>query len=261
MSSASPRGSATALARVAILALAVTVAACSRSEPEVSKPRASAPVEAPQRVEAAVPAAETTEGLRERLARQEAASKLFDKAEPVKASEPVKTPEPVKKAEPVKIAEPVKKAEAVNKPEPVKKAEPVKAPEPAKADPPKSEAVKPQVAKAAEPHKGEAEKLAAPRVEPKAPPRPATTPAPAVARLVSRVDPEFPREAVQAGTESGSVKARLTLDAAGNVAGVEVIEAFPRRVFDRAVVRALSQWRYSEGAAGRLVDVEIAFKR
>jgi outer membrane biosynthesis protein TonB len=38
-----------------------------------------------------------------------------------------------------------------------------------------------------------------------------------------------------------------------------VIEAKPRRLFDRAVVRALSDWKYSAGAADRTVEVEIAF--
>jgi TonB family protein len=81
-----------------------------------------------------------------------------------------------------------------------------------------------------------------------------------VTRLVNRVDPDFPREASSAGIEEGIVKARMTLDASGSVARVEIVEARPRRVFDRAVIRALSQWRYNEGAAGRTVDMEIAFK-
>ena len=63
-----------------------------------------------------------------------------------------------------------------------------------------------------------------------------------------------------AGVDQGSVKARMTLDSSGNVTRVEVLEANPRRVFDRAVVRALSQWRYNDGAAGRTVDMEIAFQ-
>ena len=37
------------------------------------------------------------------------------------------------------------------------------------------------------------------------------------------------------------------------------MEARPRRVFDRAVVRALSQWRYNAGTEGRTVDMEVAF--
>ena len=75
------------------------------------------------------------------------------------------------------------------------------------------------------------------------------------------MDPEFPREAVQAGVDRGNVKARMTLDAGGNVTRVDVVEAAPRRMFDRAVVRALSQWRFSDGAAGRTVETEVDFKR
>jgi protein TonB len=86
-------------------------------------------------------------------------------------------------------------------------------------------------------------------------------PVAATTRLVQRVEPEFPREAIQAGAEKGLVQARLTLDERGNVTRVEVLEANPRRVFDRSVIRALSQWRYTDGAAGRNVEVEIAFKK
>ena len=79
--------------------------------------------------------------------------------------------------------------------------------------------------------------------------------------MLTRVDPEFPREAVKAGADSGSFRARMTLDAGGVVTRVDIVEAMPRRVFDRAVVQALSQWRFSEGAAGRTVETEVAFRR
>jgi protein TonB len=92
-------------------------------------------------------------------------------------------------------------------------------------------------------------------------PAPAPAAAAAPTRLVTRVDPEFPREAVLAGAASGNVKARVTLDATGSVTRVDVVEAVPRRVFDRAVTRALTQWKYNEGAPGRTVDIEIEFKR
>ena len=84
---------------------------------------------------------------------------------------------------------------------------------------------------------------------------------PADATLVSRVEPEFPREAVQAGADRGVVKARMTLDGSGEVTRVEVLEANPRRVFDRAVVKTLSQWKFNPGNAGRAVEIEIEFKR
>jgi len=80
-------------------------------------------------------------------------------------------------------------------------------------------------------------------------------------RPVHRVDPDFPSEAVKAGASKGKVTARMTLDAAGKVTNVEIVDAIPRRLFDRAVQRALVDWRYAEGSAGRIVEVEIAFKQ
>ena len=78
-------------------------------------------------------------------------------------------------------------------------------------------------------------------------------------RPVSKVDPEFPREAQLASVDKGRVKARLTIDATGEVTRVDIVEANPRRVFDRAVTRSLSQWRYEAGPAGRTVEVDLDF--
>jgi protein TonB len=89
----------------------------------------------------------------------------------------------------------------------------------------------------------------------------AATPALADAQLVTRVEPEFPREASQAGVDKGKVKARMTLDAKGEVVRVEILEAAPRRIFDRAVTRTLSQWKFNAGAEGRQAEVEIDFTR
>jgi protein TonB len=79
-------------------------------------------------------------------------------------------------------------------------------------------------------------------------------------RPVSKIDPEFPREAQLASVEKGRVKARLTIDASGEVTRVDIVESNPRRVFDRAVVRSLSQWRYERGAEGRTIEVDLDFK-
>jgi protein TonB len=81
------------------------------------------------------------------------------------------------------------------------------------------------------------------------------------AQLVSKVDPEFPREAVQAGADKGLVKARMTVDQSGEVVRVEILEAQPRRVFDRAVVKTLSQWKFNPGANGRTVEIDVNFTR
>ncbi|MFZ3322762.1 MAG: energy transducer TonB [Usitatibacter sp.] len=78
---------------------------------------------------------------------------------------------------------------------------------------------------------------------------------------VSRVDPEFPREAISAGADTGKVKARMTIDATGEVTRVEIIEANPRRLFDRAVVKTLSQWKFSPGSEGRTMEIDVNFRR
>ena len=80
-------------------------------------------------------------------------------------------------------------------------------------------------------------------------------------QLVSKVQPEFPKEALQAGVDHGHVKARMTLDATGEVTRVEIVEANPRRVFDRAVMRTLAMWRYNAGEANRAVEIDVDFQR
>ena len=77
--------------------------------------------------------------------------------------------------------------------------------------------------------------------------------------LIHRVEPKWPREALQENV-SGAVRARLTIDAQGRVTDVVVLRAYPRRLFERPVVEALSQWRYNEGAAGRSAESEITFQ-
>src|SRR5258708_35365197 len=79
-------------------------------------------------------------------------------------------------------------------------------------------------------------------------------------QVVERVQPEFPREADKAGVNDGHVKARMTIDASGEVTRVEVLEATPRRIFDREVVRALSQWRFAKGSDARAMEVDLDFK-
>jgi periplasmic protein TonB len=83
----------------------------------------------------------------------------------------------------------------------------------------------------------------------------------AEAQLVSKVDPEFPKEAVQAGESKGHVKARMTLSGTGEVVRVEILEAQPRRVFDRAVVKTLALWKYNQGADNRQIEIEVDFHR
>ncbi|GAB3243327.1 TonB family protein [Chitinimonas naiadis] len=90
-------------------------------------------------------------------------------------------------------------------------------------------------------------------------PAPVAPPAPN-RKPVYRESPEFPREASRNGVEFGSVKARMTVNEAGQVVKVDILEAKPRRVFDRAVVTALSKWKFQQAASGFTVDTEVEFK-
>jgi protein TonB len=45
------------------------------------------------------------------------------------------------------------------------------------------------------------------------------------------------------------------------VTAVAIVDAQPRRVFDRAVTRTLARWTFEPGAGDRTTDVEIAFRR
>jgi protein TonB len=203
------------------------------------KARANAPLQVPQaRPDAKADTAEANEALKERLARQEAATKLFDKSKPEPAA--IRAEPAAARAEPAR-SEPAPQRQT----ELVKTAAAAPAPAPAPAKLPEAAPAKPKV---------ENVKLAS------AAPTTLPAPLPLAAKLVSRVDPDFPREAVQAGADHGNVKARMTLDANGNVTRVEVVEANPRRIFDRAVVRALSQWRFSDGPSGRTVETEVEFR-
>ena len=226
---------------------AALVSACSKSEPP-APPKASAPI-TPAPAPAADPSrpVEIDPALKERLARQEAAAQMFERK--------VLEPTPPKAAAP-KAAESPKTAPAPA-PEPAKTAPPPEPPKVVAAAAPAKPAPAPEKSAAPAPTKTEAP---APRTDVAAA-KPAAAAAPAAARLVTRVDPEFPREAVQAGVEKGSVRARMTLDEKGAVSRVEVVDATPRRVFDRAVIRALSQWTFNEGTAGRTVEMEVEFKR
>lgn len=82
-----------------------------------------------------------------------------------------------------------------------------------------------------------------------------------IVSVVAREQPEFPRDAARQGVESGAVRARLTISAAGDVTNVTILQARPLRVFDRSVTTALSRWKFNPGADGRTYDTEVNFQR
>lgn len=78
---------------------------------------------------------------------------------------------------------------------------------------------------------------------------------------VTREPVEFPREAVKAGVDRGEVKVKVTIDAAGNVTDVQIVDAKPPRIFDRAVRSSMAKWKFNAGDANRSYETVIEFRR
>ncbi|MFB2832776.1 TonB family protein [Aeromonas jandaei] len=73
---------------------------------------------------------------------------------------------------------------------------------------------------------------------------------------LQRIEPVYPYRAQQSGIE-GFVTLRFSVNAEGGVQDVEVVEAKPKRQFERAAMGAIKQWRYQPrpGATDKLVQV------
>ncbi len=60
---------------------------------------------------------------------------------------------------------------------------------------------------------------------------------------IVRVDPKYPAAAARDGKE-GWVEMAFSIDKAGNVIDAQVINAEPKRIFNREALRALKGWKY-----------------
>lgn len=78
-------------------------------------------------------------------------------------------------------------------------------------------------------------------------------------KAVAREAPSFPSDALDEGITSGSVKVRLSVAADGSVTKVDILEANPKGVFEKAVTRTLMRWKYEPGAA-ETIDTLVTFK-
>lgn len=60
---------------------------------------------------------------------------------------------------------------------------------------------------------------------------------------IVRIDPKYPPQAARDGTE-GWVRLEFTINELGGVDDIKVLEAKPKRIFDREARRALRKWKY-----------------
>lgn len=73
------------------------------------------------------------------------------------------------------------------------------------------------------------------------------------------VSPDYPRYALQRGIE-GHVKLAFTINRAGAVENLRVIEASPQNVFEREARRAAVRWRFAPRTEGGLAVAREAVK-
>ena len=100
-----------------------------------------------------------------------------------------------------------------------------------------------------------------PVVAPPAPPAPvAPPPQPAIRKEYKasfRVEPTYPRQAISSGLQ-GKVIAWVRVAPNGSVVDVQIRES-TNRIFDREVIRALSQWKFNPEPVGFIGEYEIVF--
>jgi periplasmic protein TonB len=71
-----------------------------------------------------------------------------------------------------------------------------------------------------------------------------------------RVNPEYPPEAARTGVQ-GFVEVEYTVDAAGKVTSVSVVNAKPARTFEQSAVRAVKQWEFAPGGGRGKVRLDF----
>lgn len=76
--------------------------------------------------------------------------------------------------------------------------------------------------------------------------------------LLSYEVPEFPRAAHRRNLE-GHVTVRYVVTEEGAVTDIEVVEATPAGVFERAVLRALEAWRYAAAESADTLERRFDF--
>lgn len=73
---------------------------------------------------------------------------------------------------------------------------------------------------------------------------------------IVRIEPQYPREALVEGI-SGWVEIEFTIEADGSVSDPRIVDANPKRMFDRNAIRAIYKWKFKP----RIVDGKPVARR
>ena len=93
----------------------------------------------------------------------------------------------------------------------------------------------------------------------------AATAGPALAqstpKIVKKVPPEFPAEAVRKGVDRGVMKAKLTIDDKGVPTEVSIVEAQPpkARILNETLIESLKTWRFEGQGKPTSFELQIVF--
>lgn len=82
-------------------------------------------------------------------------------------------------------------------------------------------------------------------------------------KVLKKVAPEFPEEAVRKQVTDGVLKARVVTDAQGSVTEVSIVDAAPfkARVFTASAIAALKQWRFEPSGKAETFELKIVFQQ
>lgn len=82
-----------------------------------------------------------------------------------------------------------------------------------------------------------------------------------VPKIIKKVPPEFPDEAIRKNIHNGTVKARIFIDAQGNVKNVDIISTNPPagRVFTPATIEAVTKWKFEATGKQETAEISLMF--
>ena len=82
-------------------------------------------------------------------------------------------------------------------------------------------------------------------------------------KVLKKVPPEFPLEATRFKVSEGVVKAKVSIDGAGSVTDVTVIENTPpkAKVFNDSAIAALTKWKFEGSGKGETTEIKLVFSQ